>query len=528
MNQEKIIIGTRGSKLALWQANYTKDLLEANGVEVEIKIIVTKGDITHHLSFDKLEGKGFFTKEIEDALLNKEVNLAVHSSKDMPTEYPEGLTLAAFSYRAGVQDVLIIRKGCVDQTKDLLLKENAIVGSSSSRRKAQILSYRPDLELKDIRGNVHTRIAKLENGDFDAILLAAAGIERLEVSLEDYEVLYLDPVKYVPAPAQGILAYQIRESDRNLPVISKALKILNHEAGSTIAHIERSILQAFKGGCQVPIGIYSKKSEGENDLYDLWISKATSWNAMPKRYFEKVDLKTFDAQAIVDRVDAPTSKSVFISREIEVDDFLFRMLSAHNYTLSGKNLINFEPIEFKNSDLEGFEWLFFSSKVAVKFFFDKIKQVPNGIKIAAINEGTAMAIKEFGFMPDFIGFGSDMEQIAEQFYQLSPQKVLFPSAKNGRQTIQKILSQKGSKDFENLFIYDNQPLTNTDKLNQDVLVFTSPLNVQAYFSYNTLDENQKVLSIGSTTSEALDKIGIHHQTSYSPLPWSIADSVFAI
>ncbi|MCB0503584.1 MAG: hydroxymethylbilane synthase, partial [Bacteroidetes bacterium] len=166
----KVIIGTRGSELALWQANFTKHKLETAGYEVEIHIIKTRGDKIQHLSFDKIEGKGFFTKEIEDALLNKEIDLAVHSCKDLPTESPEGLTIAAYSARAAAQDVLLIRNEGHNDRLPLELKEGAIVGTSSARRKAQIKSFRTDISLKDIRGNVPTRINKLKEGQFDAIL----------------------------------------------------------------------------------------------------------------------------------------------------------------------------------------------------------------------------------------------------------------------------------------------------------------------------------------------------------------------
>lgn len=526
-NKEKIIIGTRGSKLALWQAHYTKSLLEKSGIEVELNIITTKGDITHHLSFDKLEGKGFFTKEIEDALLSKQIDLAVHSCKDMPTEYPEGLTLAAFSYRAAVEDVLIISKKSVDYIKELLVKENAVIGTSSSRRKAQILSYRPDLQIKDIRGNVPSRIQKLRNGDFDAILLAAAGLERLEIPLDDLEVLPLNPIKFVPAPAQGILAYQIREEDKERTVIQKALKILHDEKGSTIAFLERSILQAFKGGCQVPIGIYAQKSDREN-FYDIWISKASTWDAMPKRFYTQESLESFNAIAITNKVNSHHPKSVFISRELEEGGYLSRILKAHQYSIIGKSLIDFKPISFTDKEFIQAEWLFFSSKVAVNFFFDTIKKIPDSIKVAAINEGTAQGLKELGIIPDFIGKGNDMNAVAEQFYQVGISNVVFPSAKNGRQTIQKLLLNKDGLVLRDLFIYDNQPQTNVASFLQDILIFTSPLNVQAYFSSNTLNINQQVISIGKTTSQALDEMKISHVTSYSPFSWSIADAVFSI
>ncbi|MBC7862964.1 MAG: hydroxymethylbilane synthase, partial [Bacteroidia bacterium] len=162
---KKIIIGTRGSELALWQANYTKELLEKNGHTVELKIISTQGDRTQqwNTSFEKLEGKGFFTKELEEALLKKEIDLAVHSHKDLPTENPDGLIIAGVSEREDPAELLLIRKECVDETQKFNLKQNAIVGTSSSRRKSQLLAFRPDVELKDLRGNVPTRIEKLRN-----------------------------------------------------------------------------------------------------------------------------------------------------------------------------------------------------------------------------------------------------------------------------------------------------------------------------------------------------------------------------
>ena len=202
----KIIIGTRGSKLALWQAHFVEAQLKEIGVAVELKIITTKGDAIQHLSFDKIEGKGFFTKELEDALLSGEIDLAVHSMKDLPTIQPPGLRIAAVSYRDAPEDWLIIRKASLTEGKVLRLKDNPIIGTSSARRKAQVLAMRPDAEIKDIRGNVPTRLGKLESGAYDAILLAGAGLSRLEIDLNDFEVIKFSPHEFVPAPAQGVLA----------------------------------------------------------------------------------------------------------------------------------------------------------------------------------------------------------------------------------------------------------------------------------------------------------------------------------
>ncbi|MGZ4041717.1 MAG: hydroxymethylbilane synthase, partial [Bacteroidia bacterium] len=190
---QTIIIGTRGSELALWQANYTKNLLEEKGHKVELKIISTEGDRTQqwNTSFDKLQGKGFFTKELEEALLKKEIDLAVHSHKDLPTTSPEGLMIAGVSKREDPSDILLIRKEKADDSQKWSLKKNAIVGTSSARRKSQLLAFRPDVQIKDLRGNVPTRIKKLRDGEYDAILIATAGVERLQIDLEDlhYEKL---------------------------------------------------------------------------------------------------------------------------------------------------------------------------------------------------------------------------------------------------------------------------------------------------------------------------------------------------
>ena len=191
--ERKIIIGSRGSDLALWQANHILRKVQKLGITAEIKIIVTQGDQIQDLSFDKLEGKGFFTKEIEEALLNNEIDLAVHSQKDLPTESPIGLKIAAVSEREDAADVILIRKESTDNSLKFSIKRNAIVGTSSPRRKSQLLAFRGDIQIADLRGNVPTRIQKLRDKKYDAILLAAAGIERLKINLSEFKVLRLDP-----------------------------------------------------------------------------------------------------------------------------------------------------------------------------------------------------------------------------------------------------------------------------------------------------------------------------------------------
>lgn len=269
MSTTKIRIGTRGSKLALWQAYYTQEQLAAHGIEADLVIIKTQGDKIQHLGFDKLEGKGFFTKEIEDALLRGDIDLAVHSMKDLPTESPEGLIITAVSYRADPADTLVILKDKVDTTLLLNLAKGAVVGTSSARRKAQMLDFRADIELKDIRGNVPTRLNKLREGQFDAILLAAAGLERLEIDLSEFEVIKLNPKEFIPAPAQGVLAWQTAVDA--IP-IRRILKNLHDANVVACTNVERKILQLMEGGCHMPLGAYCVRDDNGN--YHVWAAKA--------------------------------------------------------------------------------------------------------------------------------------------------------------------------------------------------------------------------------------------------------------
>lgn len=276
----KIIIGTRGSDLALWQAHHVEAQLKALGQQVEILIIKTQGDRIQDLSFDKMEGKGFFTNELEEKLLSKEIDLAVHSHKDLPTDHPEGLIIAAVSEREDPRDLLLIRKDKVDAERVFSLPENAIVGTSSARRKSQLLHYRSDIQIKDLRGNVPTRIGKLRNENFDAIMLAAAGVERLKLDLSEFHVLKLEPTEFIPAPAQGVLALQIRETDTDLAeIVGK----LNNDIVAKRIGVERRILNLFEGGCQMPLGAYCVENNGK---LTVKACVADAWNA-PVRISEK-------------------------------------------------------------------------------------------------------------------------------------------------------------------------------------------------------------------------------------------------
>lgn len=257
----KYVIGTRGSQLALWQANHFHRMMTSRGHSVEIKIIKTKGDKIQNLSFDKIEGKGFFTKELEDALLDGDIDVAVHSLKDLSTSMPDGLLIGAVSERAAPNDILIIKKESCNPEKILKLKEGASIGTSSIRRKVLLEDLRADCEVLPLRGNVPTRVEKLRTTELDGIILAKAGIDRLALDLSDFEVLVLHPREFTPAPAQGVMGYQIRTEDKEFRQI---LASVNDKQTMNCTNIERKTLKHLDGGCQLPLGVYCYLDPAKN------------------------------------------------------------------------------------------------------------------------------------------------------------------------------------------------------------------------------------------------------------------------
>ena len=254
MDKPHIRIGTRGSDLALWQANHVKARLESLGCAVSIQIIQTQGDRIQDLSFDKLEGKGFFTKDIESALLNGDVDLAVHSHKDLETTPPPGLVIAAVSEREDPSELLMMRSESHDPSEPFELKAGARIGTSSARRQSILRNLRSDLEIAELRGNVPTRIEKLRSGQYDAILLAKAGVSRLNLDTSDLITLTLNPKEFVPAPAQGVLGLQVRAADTQT---YEWVRKLNYAPSEHCIHIEREVLRNMEGGCQLPLGVYN-------------------------------------------------------------------------------------------------------------------------------------------------------------------------------------------------------------------------------------------------------------------------------
>ena len=248
--KNQLRIGTRASQLALWQANWVKDQLEQRhpGLEVTLTKIKTQGDKILDVPLAMVGGKGLFVKEIEEAMLRDEIDIAVHSMKDVPTIFPKGLSLRCITEREDPRDIVVLRPG-VASWKDL--QQGARIGTSSLRRKAQLLHVRPDFQMIDIRGNVQTRLRKLTEDDLDAVILAAAGMIRLGFESQISE--YLSTSVSLPAIGQGALGLETRTNDTETNAM---IDFFNHPATSYAVIAERAVLRRLEGGCQVPIAAY--------------------------------------------------------------------------------------------------------------------------------------------------------------------------------------------------------------------------------------------------------------------------------
>lgn len=249
--RKHLVIGSRGSKLALWQAEWVRGRLESMdaGVEVRIEVIKTEGDARRDVPLAVIGGKGVFTKELEQALLDERIDIAVHSLKDLPTIVPAELTIAAITEREDPRDALVLRADAAHEGAAVkTLPHGAAVGTSSQRRVAQLKAVRPDLVIKDLRGNVDTRLRKLDSGWYDAVILAAAGLRRLGHA--DRISAYVSTEEMLPAVAQGALGIETRTNDEDAISL---VKQLNHAPTRAACEAERSFLRSLGGGCTVPI-----------------------------------------------------------------------------------------------------------------------------------------------------------------------------------------------------------------------------------------------------------------------------------
>jgi hydroxymethylbilane synthase len=525
--ERTITIGTRGSDLALWQANYVKDKLAEINIKANLKIIKTQGDSILNLRLDKLEGKGFFTKELEEHLLDGSIDLAVHSHKDLPTKNPDGLIIAAVSEREDASEIILILKDCVDKSKKLSIKHNGTIGTSSNRRQSQLLAVRPDLEFENLRGNVPTRIQKLRDENYDAIILAKAGVSRLNIDLSEFYVEEIEPTaELVPSPAQGVLAIQIREKD------SELFDILQHIHNSEVAEqigVERKVLNLFDGGCHMPMGSYCKKEDG---VFHVWTTKSEYAEEFPDRLYVQSSTKEGLAEKIVAKFDIPNRKfpkKVFISRELSEQSYFRKSLAKNNIEVEARSLIRTVPTIHKLDSyiFRHVDWIFFSSKNGIEYFFALNPVLPKNVLFGVVGRGSEEALKLLGKTVSFVGDSIDTKEIAGEFAAIANgTSILFPSAKDTLRTIQQALSPETK--ITDLSVYETILEDIVTQSFAEVLVFTSPSNVEAYFVDNLLDPGQKVVAIGKSTGKKFEEMNVPYILPASPDEIGLAEVVFGI
>ncbi len=320
MRRQKIKIGTRGSALALWQAEWVKSELEKKyqGIAVTLTKIKTTGDKILDVPLAKVGGKGLFVKEIEEAMLANEIDIAVHSMKDVPTFFPDGLHLSCITKREDPRDALLSRNGVTFKE----LPKGANVGTSSLRRQAQLMNIRPDFVIHQLRGNVDTRLRKLKEGQFDAIILAAAGVKRL--GLAENVTEYIDPEISLPAIGQGALGIECRVDDREL---NDLIAFFNHAESRTCVTGERALLRRLEGGCQVPIACYGRMKDGKLHLTGLVGS---------------VDGKRIIKDTIEGAPEKAEKLGVTLAEKLLVQgaDVILREVYGNNTDFSGNNLLD--------------------------------------------------------------------------------------------------------------------------------------------------------------------------------------------
>lgn len=501
-------IGTRGSDLALWQAHHVQDLIRAQGGTADIIILSTQGDREQVQSFEKLEGKGFFTKEIEEALLEDRIDIAVHSHKDLETRQPEGLAVVAVPSRAASGDVLLVREDLVTSAAWLPLPEGATVGTSSVRRRDQLLLLRPDLAIKALRGNVPTRVEKLRSKDYDAIVLAQAGLDRLDLSLHGLVRHNLDPRVFVPAPAQGALALQMRSDDTRHPFMTA----LNERDASEGVQAERSVLGALNGGCQLPFGA---QWDAERRLLRCFLQDASG----PKR------IVAADPEKALTALRQPSRKRILITRQKRPQSLLQRLATGSGVQLIEQALIDTRPVAhpdipagWSGSDPD---WIWLGSPGAACAAADWTR-AHGATRIAVPGTGTAEALPPF--MKEqlaFVGNGDPTDAWAA-----------FHSARNeeehigiphGNRSMRRWESSPGKARIHPWVHYETvengQPIPE-----HDVVCFTSPSNVEAWRG----TPPDAMVAIGPTTAQAILAKGWSCTVADSPDAFGIWEAIGAL
>ena len=545
-----LTVGARTSPLAVWQTQYVIDRLCESwpGLVCVVRSMTTQGDRTQAqgLPLPAIGGKGLFTQELEEALRSGEIDLAVHSLKDLPVDDAPGLVIGAITRRADVRDALVARNGWTLAT----LPPGAVVGTSSTRRAAQLLAARPDLALRSIRGNVETRIRKVRDGDYDATVLAAAGLTRL--GLADVVTEWLPLAVMLPAPGQGALAVQCRGDDEAL---LQLLAAIDDPDTRTAVIAERSFLHKLGGGCAAPVAAYARpledkpahlrltglvaapdgraiiRVEGDGDL-------AAGGHVLGARLAAQAlaqgaaDLLR-EARTPTAAMTAPLrGKRVVITRTGEqAADWAARLaqLGAEPLVMPAIRIAplpDLGRLDDALAELAAYDWLVLTSANAVAVVAERLRllgepqELLRGVAIAAIGPATADAVRKLGVAPAFVPEEHGAEALAATLPAVADRRILLPQAAAARPTLAEQLAARGAA-VEAIPIYDTEPVALDEaSLGElargvDAVVFTSGSTVRSFVASAREHEDAArqvaaaaVVCIGPATAEAAQAAGL--------------------
>ncbi len=545
MSNPTIKIGTRGSKLALYQAFLVQEELQKHYPDTTfiIEIIKTKGDQILDVALSKIGDKGLFTKEMETALFNGEIDMAVHSLKDLPTRFPEGAMLGAVLKRGDIRDALISLDG--RKVKDLTSDD--VIATSSLRRKAQLLRINPDFKIIEIRGNVNTRIRKMQEGYCNVMVMAGAGLQRLEMG--EYISELFDPELMIPACSQGAIAVEIREND---PATADLVSKINHTESFAATEAERTFLGTLEGGCQIPVGSYTEiegdkfkitgfissidgskflRESAEGPLSDaVYLSAKLAkslYNQGGAQILSEIRIETLaNPQAVLTLKD----KVIISTRALEASDTLPEIIRSSGAKLLSLPMIEIIPSPLDTqmtedlNNLDSFDWIFFTSKNGVVNFFKQLidlkgnTTLPKTLKIAVIGLKTGLELEYYGYAPTFISEENTAEEFLNRFeakYKPANLKILLSLGNLADNTLENSLSIRNIA--RRINVYQTVKPTQADQaiLDQikndayDLIVFTSPSTFNNFCTFiePSLLGRLKIASIGSVTTKAIQKAG---------------------
>ncbi len=503
-----IKIGTRGSALALWQAEEVRGRLAALG-PCSLVIIHTSGDKDQRSALNTLSTPGFFTKELERALSDGRVDLAVHSLKDVPTQAPEGLQLIATMERGDPRDTLLIRPEAWDeQAEGFPLKRGSRVGTGSNRRRAQLRRLRPDLILLDLRGNLPTRIQKLRRGDYDAILAAEAGLQRLESDRKGLHSLPLEVRDFVPAPGQAAVTVQMREDD---PRIAQVVEQVNHPVTAEAVKLERSLMRRLEGGCQLPLGVHAIQEE---QGWRLLVSSAPApqLGELPEPSGPLLELyaETSDSleQTAFKALRPLTGRSLILTRaEAEPLKERLERLGAR---VEHRPALEIYLHRFEVNISPELDWIFLSSVNGLKGLKANIDKLPD-LPYAVVGPRSEAALEEEGRAASCRPEIYSAEQLVDAFLELQqpPQHILWPVGDLADPAPAERLRAAGHT-VSRPQVYETRAPAQIESLEgipEPELIFFSPSAFKHLNAAIEIPSEAGLISIGETTSRAIRLAG---------------------